>query len=104
MNIAGTTTVGEVASKLPNATKVFARYGIDFCCGGGASLADACNMAGVKLDELVRAIEETNPQSADSGKSQDFSKMSMRALLDHILSTHHVFTRNELERLGPFVE
>ena len=104
MNIAGTTTVGELASKLPNATKVFAKYGIDFCCGGGVSLADACSGAGVKFDELVRAIEESNPQAADSGPSGDYSKMGLRALVDHILSTHHVFTRNELPRLGQLVE
>ncbi len=104
MNIAGTTTVGEVASKLPNATKIFAKYGIDFCCGGGASLADACATAGVKFDELVRAIEDSGPNAEASPKTKDYSRMSLRALMDHILTTHHVFTRNELVRLGQLVD
>ncbi len=104
MNIAGTTTVGELASKLPNAAQVFAKYGIDYCCGGGTSLADACNLAGVKVDELVRAIEQAAPQGADSDRTKDYSNMSARGLVDHILGTHHVFTRSELPRLAQLIE
>ncbi|MFV1959785.1 MAG: DUF542 domain-containing protein, partial [Planctomycetota bacterium] len=40
MTIDAQTPVGEVAAEHPLATRVFARYGIDFCCGGGRPLGE----------------------------------------------------------------
>jgi len=39
MNIDATTTVGEVASTIPHARRILEKFGIDYCCGGGQSLA-----------------------------------------------------------------
>jgi len=36
------TGVGSIAAEHPAATRVFARHGIDYCCGGGVALADSC--------------------------------------------------------------
>ena len=35
MNPTPESRVGEIATRYPLATRVFARHGIDFCCGGG---------------------------------------------------------------------
>ncbi len=67
-----TRTVREYALEIPAATRVFEKLGIDYCCGGGTSLADACAKAGVTVDEV---------------------------LIEHIVGKHHTFTRDELVRL-----
>ena len=39
-------TVGDLAAEGINRTRVFETYGIDYCCGGRATLAEACQKAG----------------------------------------------------------
>ena len=38
-------TVREFAVEFPNATRLFEKLGIDYCCGGNQSLEDACAAA-----------------------------------------------------------
>ena len=63
------TPVGHVAATAPSSTRVFARHGIDFCCGGGVrSVTDdytppegACNTWRAlwhALADLERSLHE----------------------------------------------
>ena len=38
MSFNAETTVGQIATDHPLATRVFARHKIDYCCGGGSPL------------------------------------------------------------------
>jgi len=40
--ITAATTLGEIAARIPEATRIFEDFGIDYCCGGKESLEDAC--------------------------------------------------------------
>ena len=42
MTISAKTTVRELAVEVPGATRVFEKLGIDYCCGGGKALEEAC--------------------------------------------------------------
>lgn len=98
MNIDVTKTVGELTSDLPNAFRIFEKAGIDYCCGGKRSLADACSRAGVAIEPLVRALEadaETAPAPAIDWRARPLAE-----LVRHIVGVHHVFTREELVRAG----
>jgi regulator of cell morphogenesis and NO signaling len=97
MTIAATSTVGEVASAVPQATRVFEKYRIDYCCGGRKSISDACSAAGISFHELISAIDQE--AARDTASSGDYSNLSQRDLIDHIVSTHHSFTREEVMRL-----
>jgi regulator of cell morphogenesis and NO signaling len=44
MNITPDSKVGQIAVEHPLATRVFARHGIDFCCGGGKPLGEVCTL------------------------------------------------------------
>ena len=41
-------TVRDLAIGLPNATRIFEKMKIDYCCGGDKSLGDACKIAAWK--------------------------------------------------------
>ncbi|PPQ38152.1 iron-sulfur cluster repair protein YtfE [Rhodopila globiformis] len=45
-------TLADIAASLPGATRVFRRSKLDFCCGGGMSLADAAAAKGLSLAAL----------------------------------------------------
>lgn len=91
------TTVREVALQLPEATRLFESLKIDYCCGGNQPLAQACASAGVEVDNVMEMLAEaTHSTSPDERAFQD---LSLPELITHILDTHHVFTKSEMDRL-----
>jgi regulator of cell morphogenesis and NO signaling len=58
MQLDATKTVREVALAIPNATRVFEKIKIDYCCGGDRLLGDACARAGVQINEVERLLNE----------------------------------------------
>jgi regulator of cell morphogenesis and NO signaling len=95
-------TVREVAVALPNATRVFEKTKIDYCCGGEQLLGAACAKAGIDLETLNRMLETMPEPVRDS--TVNFQSFSAAELITYILDTHHVYARNEMERLGALVE
>ena len=51
------TTVNDVLLRCPPAVAVFNRFGIDACCGGGASLGEAASRDGADLKSLLEALQ-----------------------------------------------
>lgn len=93
-----TKTVREYALEIPAATRIFEKLGIDYCCGGGKSLAEACAKAGVEVDEVLGSLE-TNARSDETFADEAWYTRSQAELITHIVEKHHAFTREELERL-----
>lgn len=49
-------TVNAVIARYPEAIPVFARFGIDACCGGPRTVQDAAGRHGIDLDALTTAL------------------------------------------------
>lgn len=88
-------TVRELAVETPNATRVFEKFGIDYCCGGKQSLDQACRSAGLHVDEVLKALEAAASSSTESAPPVD----SLAELAAYIIRQHHTFTRDEIVRL-----
>jgi len=101
MNIDATTTVGELASMIPHAPRVLEKFGIDYCCGGARSLADACMARGADISEVIRAIG--NPEEKNRA-DQNYYDLNQRELAEHIINTHHKFTRTEIYRISALID
>lgn len=97
MRINAMKTVRELAVAIPGATKIFEQFGIDYCCGGHRSLSDACQTRSIKVGEVVRSLEALQQIPDDS---RDWRHESLASLAEHIIDTHHIFTRHELDRLA----
>ncbi len=52
-----TTTLNEAIRLHPESVAVFREFGLDTCCGGAATIAEAATRHDVPLDELLRALE-----------------------------------------------
>src|SRR6476469_601614 len=94
--------VRDVAVSLPNATRVFEKTKIDYCCGGDQLLGSACAKAGVDLQTLETMLE-TNVEPAGT-PNLNFQDMSAVELIQYILDKHHVYTHEEMGRLEALVE
>jgi regulator of cell morphogenesis and NO signaling len=92
-------TVRELAAGNPSAARIFEGFGIDYCCGGGKSLAEACAAARVNLDEVKTALERPLSETKD----RDWQKACLAELVAHIVNKHHRFTKEEINRLTPLI-
>jgi regulator of cell morphogenesis and NO signaling len=104
MTRTATQTVRQLAVERPNATRIFEKLRIDYCCSGSRPLAEACAAAGVDVETVVRLLEESAEAPAQNGAARDFQTMSLTALITYIVDTHHSFTRQEMQRLSALLE
>jgi regulator of cell morphogenesis and NO signaling len=92
---APTTRVGDIVAARPLAASIFQRLGIDYCCAGKKTLAEACALK--KLDPTtVAVLLDVTLQSTNAPAFVDAAKMSLAALADHIEATHHAYLKEEL--------
>jgi regulator of cell morphogenesis and NO signaling len=97
MKIQSDTRIGQIAAEHPLATRVFARHGIDFCCGGGKPIAEVCDAKGLDTQGVLEEIEsELSGADVDLERWQE---VELDALIDHILVTYHRPLDEELPRL-----
>jgi regulator of cell morphogenesis and NO signaling len=92
-------TVGEIVATDSRAASIFEQFGIDFCCGGRRSLADACRAAGADAEVVQRALGALPAEAADD----DVRQWPVERLIDHIVSTHHADVRKAMPTIGRHV-
>lgn len=104
MTISSTTKVREVALELPQSTRLFEKFKIDYCCGGDQPLAAACASAGVDVQNLLELIEQVKQTPAAGNGTPDLQRATATELIGYILDKHHVFTKDEMGRLEPLAD
>ena len=96
------TTVSDLVVERPSRSRVFEGLGIDYCCGGGVPLAEACAGAGLDPDEVIAELERR--EAGQDGDESGLASMGMGELVDHIVLTHHAYLKEELPRLSFMVD
>ena len=89
-------SLGDLVLERPGRSAALERFGLDYCCGGAAQLAQACARKGVALAEVVAALEAADMVA----EPEDGAWMaSAGTAIRHITDTHHAYTREALPRL-----
>jgi regulator of cell morphogenesis and NO signaling len=91
-------TVGEIVARQPLLAGIFERVGIDYCCGGRKTLAEACAAQGLDA-ATVAVMLDAAIALAGPRPVVDAAGMSLTALADHIEATHHAYLKEELPLL-----
>jgi regulator of cell morphogenesis and NO signaling len=94
MTVTTNETVGEIVATNPASARVFERHGIDYCCGGGRPLGEACSEKGLSVDELASELAKE-----DAPGQRDWRSAPLAELIGHILSKHHSYLRAELPEI-----
>jgi regulator of cell morphogenesis and NO signaling len=103
MDITTTKTVRELALEIPDATRVFEKLGIDYCCGGGKTFSEACADAGLPADEVLQSLNQAGQNTSLVDETTDWRTEQLSKLTSYIVGKHHTFTRDELARLSSLV-
>lgn len=78
-------TLGELAARVPFATKLFHKHQLDFCCRGNQSLHEACRGKGVEEGQLVEELQHLMRNK----ENMDWETVSNTALTRHIVDKYH---------------
>jgi len=101
MNNTKSKTVAELVADNYKAADVFKKHGIDFCCGGGVSVAEIC-----KRKKLDYSTIESELLALDSQvpKSHDFNNWELDFLVDYIIQTHHGYVKESIPLLFQYAK
>jgi len=92
-------SLADLVVEEPSRSRVFERFGLDYCCGGGHTLEEACLKRGVPVEEVVAAL-----QAPRGPAGTDWTAVPVDELIDHVVEVHHAFLRDELPRLSHLLE
>lgn len=104
MSVSTAKTVRDLALEFPEATRVFEKFGIDYCCGGGKSLEEACAASRLSVDQVLDSLEMAEQTARVSRKDRNWQTEPLAELVAHINGTHHKYTREEIARLHPLLD
>ena len=99
MSVTGQARIGEVVATDFRAAAVFQQFGIDFCCGGKKSIAEACAARQLSQETVLEALDRA---CARPDRSLHFGDWELDALASFIVRTHHGYVKDALPALTAY--
>lgn len=94
--------IGDIVANHPQAARLFERLGIDYCCAGKRTLAEACERKGFDTANVTSQLTACLSEADDN--SAHWIDRSMTDIADHIEQTHHAYLREVLPKLTASTE
>jgi len=95
-------TIGEIVAEDYRTASLFKKYGIDFCCKGGRTLDEACELKNLDPNTLEAELEAIRLEQR--GHKEDYSSWALDRLVNHIVSHHHHYVENAIQQIKPFLD
>jgi regulator of cell morphogenesis and NO signaling len=102
MNFSNESKVKDIALSNPSARQVLEDARVDYCCGGGESLNNACLHAGVSAEDILQRLRE-NSLNVESSES-NWTSSPLWTLTAHIKTHHHGYVRQAILRIVSLLE
>jgi regulator of cell morphogenesis and NO signaling len=102
MKFSGETKVKDIALSNPAARQVLEDAGLDYCCGGGKSLHDACLHADTSVKEILDRLHENSDDTTPEDMSWVAAPLS--EITRHIREKHHRYVRAEIPRIHALLD
>lgn len=90
--ITANTPLGVIATEYSGATRILRAHGLDFCCGGSKTVAQAC---GDNTDKLLAELQGLEKFEGDD----DWKVRPLNELIEHILKNYHAKHREDLPEI-----
>lgn len=96
MVITSETPVRDIATGIPIAISVLNRLGIDYCCAGQHTLAEACSRHNVAIARVLDELEQLQREQGENVAESQWLHAPLCELTEYIVKKHHAFTREHL--------
>jgi len=95
-------TIAEIVSDDISTASIFKKYKLDFCCGGGKTVENACKKANINVDDVINDL--INNISKKEAPNLNFKDWSAEFLADYIVYVHHTYVKQNLAVIGEFAD
>jgi regulator of cell morphogenesis and NO signaling len=102
MSFTSETKVKDIALSNPAARQILEDAGLDYCCGGGKSLHEACLHADVPAEEILNRLRENSKHV--SPEEANWTLAPLGDLTWHIRERHHQYIRDAIARVQPLLD
>lgn len=102
MNFNDQTKVKDIALSNPGARQVLEDAGLDYCCGGGKSLQEACLHADVPSEDILTRLRENSRDVTPD--DANWTSAPLSDLTRHIRERHHQYVRQAIVRIQPLLD
>ena len=117
--VATSASLAQLVNERPQLIGVFESLRLDYCCGGGQTLAEACESQGLDVEtvrQMIDAFERVgvgdvagaagSPAGAGrpAGEERDWREAGLGELCDHITAVYHDGLRRDLPELGELID
>ncbi len=93
-------TIADIVSEDISTASVFKKYQIDFCCGGGKTVENACLKANVNVDDVIHDLINNIPKN--NAPALNFKDWTADFLADYIVNVHHVYVKENMDIIHEF--
>ena len=93
-------TLAEAVDAFPQLAREFEKWGLDYCCGGGRTIGEACAQIGLDPQATVADLAAATA----TAEPAEWTTMPADVLVDHIEATHHRYLWDELPRVAALVD
>ncbi|MGH9586510.1 MAG: iron-sulfur cluster repair di-iron protein [Acidobacteriaceae bacterium] len=96
MTITLETPVRDIAISMPTAIPVLERLGVDYCCGGQHTLAEACSNHNIAPARVLDELQQLQQEQAGNTAESHWVHAPLKEITEYIVKKHHAYTRNQL--------
>ena len=101
MNITEQTIVGDLVAKDYRTASVFKKQGIDFCCAGNRTIAEACAKKSIDPALVIGNLEEVTTKT--NNPVADYNSWPLDLLADYVEKKHHRYVQEKIVEIVPFL-
>lgn len=95
-------TIAEIVAEDISTASVFKKYQLDFCCGGGISIAKACEKHHINPTDLLKDLSSN--QNKSDVPNLNFNDWDLPFLIDYIVNVHHKYVTENLDIIDEFAQ
>ncbi len=95
-------SIGAFVAEDYRTAEVFEKYGIDFCCGGQATLAATCLEKDLDPNRILQEIAAVRSEPLQ--RNENYAAWSLPFLIDYIVNTHHVYLKENNQPIAAYTQ
>jgi len=94
-------TVGEIVAQDYRTASVFKSHNIDFCCRGGRTVTDVCEIKNIVPEEIMEELKSAT--TSGEAAATDYTAWPLDLLTDYVEKKHHRYVAQKSPELMQYL-